>query len=286
MVRRISELALAAAVMGAMAAPWLVSNALRFGSVVPISGKAEAADRIGGNLVTLPAKLAEYLTVVGAIPNPMEPRGAVRLLCSALVIVAVGIAVVAFRRGSKQVRAGVLLGLLHAALFATYYGAFFGAGHFLSRYTAPISILCAFLTVSVVMTRVPPAVARIAFPAVLGLLALVLDLRVYRKSHEQMHFQVVTWVESNVPPESWVGAVQSGTVGFFHDRTINLDGKTNPEALKARFEDRMRAYILASPIQYLADWSGIAGWRSLLAPYFEVIVDDPSANLGVLKRAG
>jgi hypothetical protein len=286
MVRRISELAVVAVVMAALAAPWLISNALRFGSVVPISGKAEAADRLGANLVTLPAKLAEFLTVVGAIPNLDELRPSVRLLCWALVMVAIAVAVVAFRRGSKRVRAGVLLGLLHAAFFATYYGAFFGAGHFLSRYTAPISILCAFLTVSVVMSaRVPAPLARIAFPALLGLLALFLDLRVYRKSHEQMHFQVVTWVEANVPTEEWVGAIQSGTVGFFHDRTINLDGKTNPDALKARDAGRMREYILGSPIRYLADWSGIAGWRSMLAPYFQVIVDDPNANLGVLKRS-
>lgn len=282
--RRIAELAVAGAVMAAMAAPWLVSNALRFGSVVPISGKAEAADRMGENLAILPAKLAEFLSVVGAIPNPIEPHRSIRWLCSALVVAAIGVAISAFRRGSKQVRAGVLLGLLHAAFFATYYGAFFGAGHFLSRYTAPISILCAFLTVSVVMTQVPSRIARLAFPALLGLLALVLDLRVYRKSHEHMHFQVVAWVESNVPAEVWIGAIQSGTVGFFHDRTINLDGKTNPDALRARFGNRMREYILASPIRYLADWSGIAGWNSFLAPYFEVIVDDPGANLGVLKR--
>jgi hypothetical protein len=88
-----------------------------------------------------------------------------------------------------------------------------------------------------------------------------------------------------VPTVEWVGAIQSGTVGFFHDRTINLDGKTNPDALKARDAGRMREYILGSPIRYLADWSGIAGWRSMLAPYFQVIVDDPNANLGVLKRS-
>jgi hypothetical protein len=284
--RRIAELAVTAVVMAAVAVPWMVSNALRFGSVVPISGKAEAAEHWGANLVTLPAKLAEFLSVVGAIPNPVEPRGSVRLLCSALVVVAIGVAIAAFRRGSKQVRAGVLLGLWHAAFFAVYYGAFFGAGHFLSRYTAPISILSAFLTVAVVMAWVPAAAGRIAFPAMLALLALVLDLRVYRKSHEHMHFQVVNWVEANVPPEVWVGAIQSGTVGFFHDRTINLDGKTNPDALRARLGDKMREYILGSSIRYLADWSGIAGWQSFLKPYFEVLVDDPAANLGVLRRHG
>ena len=286
LARRVGELAVAGAVMSAIAAPWMISNAVRFGSVVPISGKAEAATRIGGNLNILPAKLAEFVTVVAAIPNPIEPRAAVRLICSVLVLAAVGVAIAVFRRGGKPVRAGVVLGLCHAALFATYYGAFFGAGHFLSRYTAPISILAAILTVAVVMVCVPARGLRAAFPAALCLLAVVLDARVYRKSHEHMHFQVVSWVEANVPPEAWVGAIQSGTVGFFHDRTINLDGKTNPDALRARGDDKMRAYVLGSPIRYLADWSGIAGWASFLGPYFKVVVDDAALNLGVLKRDG
>jgi Dolichyl-phosphate-mannose-protein mannosyltransferase len=284
MVRRVGELAISAGVMAVVAAPWMISNAIRFGSVVPISGKAEAADRIGANLDILPAKLAEFLTVVGAIPNPIEPHASVRLVCSVLVLVAVGVAFAVFRRGSKTIRAGVLLGLVHAFLFATYYGAFFGAGHFLSRYTAPISILTAFLTVGVVMTLMRVPAVRFAFPAVLLVLALALDARSYRNRHEHMHFQVVSWVESNVADDEWVGAIQSGTVGFFHDRTINLDGKTNPAALKAHFANRMREYILASPIKYIADWSGIAGWHTWLEPNFQVVVDDPVANLGVLKR--
>jgi hypothetical protein len=284
MLRRVGELAVAGGVMAVMAAPWLISNAIRFGSVVPISGKAEAAERIGANMDVLPAKLAEYLTVVGAIPNPLEPRASVRLVCSILVLIAVGVAFALFRRGSKTIRAAVLLGLVHAFLFAIYYGAFFGAGHFLSRYTAPISILTAFLTVGVVMTLARAPGMRIAFPALLGLLALALDARLYRNRHEHMHFQVVTWVESNTSDDEWVGAIQSGTVGFFHDRTINLDGKTNPAALRARFANRMRDYVLASPIKYLADWSGIASWHTWLEPSFQVVVDDPIANLGVLKR--
>lgn len=284
LVRRVGELALAAGVMAVVAAPWLISNAIRFGSVVPISGKAEAADRIGANMDILPAKLAEFLTVVGAIPNQIEPHASVRLLCSVLVLAAVGVALAVFRRGSTSIRAGVLLGLIHTFMFATYYGAFFGAGHFLSRYTAPISILTAFLTVGVVMTWVRTPALRLAFPALLAVLALVLDARDYRKGHQHMHFQVVTWVEANVPDDQWVGAIQSGTVGFFHDRTINLDGKTNPEALKAHFANRMREYVLASPIKYIADWTGIESWHSWLEPYFQVIVDDRAANLSVLKR--
>lgn len=282
--RRVRELAVVAAVMGALAAPWMISNWVRFGSIVPISGKAEATDRLGANLPTLPAKLAESLTVVGAIPNPLEPRPVVVLACMLLVLAGVAAAVAAIRRGSPAVRTGALLGLVHGGMLALYYGVFFGAAHFLSRYTAPVSILCAFLTVAVLTSWLRARGLRIAVWSLMGLLAVGLDARGVRMHDEHMHFQVVDWVEQHVPADVWVGAVQSGTVGFFHDRTINLDGKMNPAALAARGPQKMRPYILSTSIRYLADWSGLESWGSWLAPDFQVIVDDKATNLAVLER--
>jgi hypothetical protein len=106
-------------------------------------------------------------------------------------------------------------------------------------------------------------------------------------AHVQGHFQVVAWVNHNVPAETWVGAVQTGTLGYWHDRTINLDGKVNPEALQARRErGSVLDYVVASRISYLADWVGIAGWvdTGSFGEHFEVIVKDPVANLSVLRR--
>jgi hypothetical protein len=282
--RRCLELAISAAVMAIVAAPWMISNLHRFGSIVPISGKAESAERVGANLDILPAKLAEFVTVVGAIPNPLEPRRPVQIACTLLVLAALVAAVAAARRGPRIVRAAVILGLAHAGLLAAYYGAFFGAGHFLSRYTSPVSIWAAFLSVAVGLKAVPWRGLRLAFPVALVLLAVVLDGRLYSKSDEHMHMQVVDWVDAHVPADAWVGAVQSGTLGFFHDRTINLDGKTNPDALRARFANRMREYIMGSKIAYIADWEGMASWISWLRPNFVLVVDDPKTNLAVLER--
>jgi hypothetical protein len=283
--RRVGEMFAAAVTMACVSAPWLIHNAVRFGSVVPISGKAESATRFGNNLGPLPAKLAEFLTVVGAVPGNLEERASVQLACVLIVALAVFTALRALRHSSSpRLRSAAALALVHGGLLATYYGAFFGAGYFLSRYTSPISILAAFLTVGVGLRVATLRPLRIAFPLVLALVAIGLDIRHYRRSGDHMHFQVVSWVASHVPEDTWVGAIQSGTVGFFHDRTINLDGKTNPDALRARFENRMRPYILGSPIHILADWTGIASWRDWLTPFFEVIVDDPAANLAVLKR--
>ena len=101
-----------------------------------------------------------------------------------------------------------------------------------------------------------------------------------------MHFQVVEWVEENVPEEVWVGAIQTGTLGFFHARTINLDGKVNPEALLARRDERIPEYVIGQDIEYLVDWIGISSWMNLpgIASHFEVLVASEEKNLAVLGR--
>jgi hypothetical protein len=282
--RRILELSLAGFVMALVGAPWMIHNALRFGSIVPISGRAEAALELGKSLPFVPAKLAELVTVVGAIPNALEEKNVVRAASLGLVLLAVAAAVRAFRGGSTTARTAIGLGLVHATLLAGYYGVFSGAPHFLARYLAPISILTAFFTLAVVLALLADRPARLAIPALMALVAFGLDARLYRKSHEHMHFQVVDYVAANVPPESWVGAIQSGTLGFFHDRTINLDGKTNLAALEARLAGKTRDYVLSSNIQYIADWVGMASWIDWLKPDFTLVVDDPAKNLAVLRR--
>jgi hypothetical protein len=130
--------------------------------------------------------------------------------------------------------------------------------------------------------------ARLAAAAALVAIVVALDVRLYLRGTDQGHFQVVEWVERNVPDHVWVGAVQTGTLGFFHDRTINLDGKVNPHALAARLSGRTQEYVLETPIQYLVDWVGIESWLkgTALEGRFEPLVVDPERNLAVLARIG
>ncbi len=121
--------------------------------------------------------------------------------------------------------------------------------------------------------------------------------RFYIRAAVQDHFQVVQWVSNHLTSETWVGAPQSGTLGYFHDRTINLDGKVNPLALQARHDNRLFHYIVNdTPIEYIADWYGLARWVdhpetvreerdvNLLAERFSILVRDAEHNLVVLKR--
>ena len=291
--RRLAQLSVAAVVTLLVAAPWLVANQLRFGSIVPISGQAESLHVVlGQNLARVPAGLFEHLTLVGMIPASLETQPAVVLACAIALAAALAAVGMRVRRWSPEERALLVVGATFALGLAGFYGLFFGAGHFMSRYLFPTSPFLALLLAGTLHSawRAPLAHRRpgLRLAGAVGALAVLagLHVRIYLRGPDHMHFQVVEWVEEHVAPDVWIAAVQTGTLGFFHDRTINLDGKVNPEALRARFEGRIPAYVLEKDVRYLVDWAGIAGWKDLpaLAPHFELVVDDPVLNLAVLRR--
>ena len=103
--------------------------------------------------------------------------------------------------------------------------------------------------------------------------------------------------EVRQPDRDWVGSPQSGTIGYFHDRTINFDGKVNPFALEARLQGRISQYVVDSEVGYVADWAWTAGTVAIpppglvltmadpiIAGAFEVAHADVERNVGVLKR--
>jgi hypothetical protein len=293
--RRFLELAAAGTATAAVAAPWLLNNLLEFGHLMPISGQAESLRvELADHLHLVPVKLMEYLLVILPLPSEIEATAAMRAVATLAVLAAAGATLVVGRRWEGDRRVLLVVGGLYTLGLATFYGLTFGAGHFMSRYLFPASPFLTLLTVGALWAaaeRLGADVRRraaVVVPALLVLLALGLNLRLYVQGTEHGHFQVVDWVEAHVPDEVWVGAIQTGTLGFFHDRTINLDGKVNPEALAARTEKRIPRYVVERDIQYLADWHGISEWTELpaLEDTFDLVVDDPERNLAVLRRHG
>ena len=61
-----------------------------------------------------------------------------------------------------------------------------------------------------------------------------------------------------------VGARQTGTLGYFRPRVVNLDGKVNGDALRARAAGRLRAYLDAAGVDVVVDAGGLA--RHALGP--------------------
>jgi hypothetical protein len=300
---RFLEAALAGAVAVAVFSPWLIHNKTQFGSFMPISGTAQAfGAEPGDNLSSVPAKLAEYASVVVPIPDPLERTpGMLALWSVALVAWLAGVAVLR-RFANASERAFMLVAALLLAFFAVYYGALFGAAYFMARYLSPLSIGCALATTAgafALHARLRDGAARRALP-VAGAVALLAmsaatNARLYRNGTSHMHFQVVEWTKSHVAEQQWMAAVQTGTLGFFHDRTVNLDGKVNPDALKHLIAGTTARYVVEGrfgpgqgAIEYLADWVGIARWiaNDPISREFKLVVDDAALNLGVLQRVG
>jgi len=271
-----------------------------FGSIVPISGLAESHSAgFGTNLRMIPATLLEASLLYVRIPRVLETAWPVIVVA---VVVLAGLAWAAWslvgRRSLRGLRFCVIT-LVFCAGVGGYYGLFFGAAWFVSRYLSALSPLLWLLSLTsaylllagLLRERRTFMACGAALTSVLLLVAAGLAVLQFRGGRSNGHRQVVDWVQKNVDERQWVGGIQTGTVGYFHDRTINLDGKVNPKALRARIErGGVYGYVMdETPINYLADWVGIAGWASTASEprfgqAFEVVANDKAANLGVLRR--
>lgn len=283
-----------------VAAPWLIYNYMNYGSIVPISGTAQShSAEFAGNLSIIPANLVEALLLYLPIPRQYESN-AIVVLGSVILLLGVAALIGRFvsRSGLRGNRFTFLVGGFGLSL-AGYYGLFFGAPHFITRYMSSMTPLLAVLMAALFYQLLLLRRQRVFIGDTLmvGLLASALLITGARSmSHVQEdpnngHRQVVDWVSQNVLPSQWVAAVQTGTLGFFHDKTINLDGKVNPDALRVlRDTADIRPYVVRqSSIAFLVDWVGISDWVSQpnasdFSETFEVLVADHTINLGVLRR--
>ncbi|MGG7568586.1 hypothetical protein ACQ5SO_20725 [Rhodovulum sp. DZ06] len=280
------------------AAPWLVYNKVNFGSIVPISGSAQSTNtELGQNLRGLPTTLFEHMAPMFPVPGKIgqEP---VLLWGMTAVIALVVLAYVALALRRRALGADMAAWLLFIAMLSGYYGLFFGAGHFLSRYTSPgaIPLMIALTAVAVAAARAigrdgaEKALKLAAVGCVLLAAALTARASVFG-AHAQGHRQVVEWAAANVADDTWAAAVQTGTLGFWHDRTINLDGKVNPAALKARIEegDVFNYLVAEERIEVLVDWANLCSWldgrNAAFAAAFEQVAYDRKANLCAIRRA-
>lgn len=275
--------------------PWLLFGKMQFGHWVPISGIAEGHfSKFGHNATLLPSILFEYAVPLLGIPGSVEGTWPAVAGCSLGVVAWAAWALRLFRGRDLAVRAPLyLLGLL-GILYGFYYGFMFGAGYFLTRYLAPLGTFTIPIFVWLLLdtmeklkasSRTLPVVVAAAGIALLALQ----QYRIYVEQARHPHFQVVEWVRKHVPDEVWLGAIQTGTLGFYHDRSINFDGKVDPRALEARLADRHHEFIVSSDAQAIVDWArtiALLEDGNIISGAFYPALVDPKQNLSVLVRKG
>lgn len=278
----------------AVASPWLIHNYTAFGHIMPVSGRAEAlTGHFGGNMAGIPIVVAEYLMTVLPIPHAISDHPVVIAGATIVVLGTLGLLWASRKSWNTEGRALGLVVSIYLVGMVAFYGLYFGAAWFLPRYFLPLSpfgAIALFAGLHRARTLFPKLDAlplRGAAAAAVVSAMVFLSVRQYRSGHSHPHFQVVRWLEENVPEDVWVGAIQTGTIGFFHDRTVNLDGKVNIAAYEALLAGREGEYVVEdTEIQYLADWVGMRDWmtKPAIAGNFEVIVFDEDLNLAVLRR--
>lgn len=276
-----------------VALPWLWFNLARFGHLVPVSGRSEALYvRFGQNFSASLVALLEDALLVLRIPSDLQDDGYVIAMSVGLFAAALFAARAKRHWLAARFSAGVGVLACFTGMLFVYYSLFFGMACFLGRYFFPSVALFALLvaaTASFVASRWTTARAKVLVRGAAGFAVFAcvgLNARIYLHGREHLHKQVVEWVAANVPSETWVAATQTGTLGYYHDRTINLDGKVDPDALAARLQNRIHEYVLARNVEYIVDWASHAEWagRPEFAANYELIVHDPERNLAVLRR--
>lgn len=298
-LRRIGDALVAGITSLLVASPWLIYNRVNFGSIVPISGAAQShASTLGSNLPLLPANLFENTVIVLPLPGSIETWPWIMAFALTVVVLIVIGFWRAICRQSTFGRRLLLTALLFAVGLCGYYGVFFGAAWFIPRYLSPLSLFFWPATVvtaavairALALPKAPPALMRGVAAATVIVLCGGFAWQQFRDGRQHMHRQVVEWVNANVAVRQWVGAPQTGTLGYFHDKTLNLDGKVNPHALAVlRTQGHVLDYVVDSKIDYIVDWVGMADWITFsfgprFAKAFTVRVKDAQRNLAVLER--
>jgi hypothetical protein len=270
--------------------PWWLYNLVLFGSPMPSSGTAQQAWAIDWD------RIVEAFWAAGIALVPWVFAGGHESTWSwavrAVVVAAYAVIVVQALASGAPARAATLpparrgLGfaaMLAAALaaLALYYTLSFAASWFYYRYFAPLALLAGvFVPIAGAAIATRPPLGGRAWRGVLAGLAalaaipvLVLAVLAHRgagfSGNAVFHDQVAL-AREHVPPGERVAAGQTGTLGFFRDRVVNLDGKVNRDALA--WQAHMWDYLAQQHVVWFCDWQDYAerylgpdpaahGWR-------------------------
>jgi hypothetical protein len=240
--------------------PWLFWNFVNFGSIVPISGQQQqdpsfSLFRIMHLVKALLYNASPwlgatydnnslYLEVVSFLSRVFFFLWIMLFLPSKLNLFRFHLT----KRDFSGTICVLALGLL---VLSCYYGIITFATYFYQRYTvliAPLVLILILLKVSET-TKTQRQIIITAF-----IISILQFLMYYHstKSENILYDNQVHLVMESIPEDEIVGARQSGTLGYFRNRVINLDGKVNPRAPKDEYA--MNKYLKREGIDWLCDW--------------------------------
>jgi hypothetical protein len=255
-VARFSPAALVLATALIFSAPWWWYNLTYFGSLLPSSGAAQ----FDWNWRPGRALALAFYAAAHGLPLPIRPFWTLRYELVAVAVLAVSLGVTLRRYpprtwaaavgASRGLQFAVIL-MLHVGCVVVAYGFSFAWWMF-DRYTAPMVVVAVPLVslVSSDLLRSGKATAVIGGAA--SLLCLIGWSIAVAAPDARPYQHQVALVDRHVPPDERIAAFQSGTLGYFRDGVVNLDGKVNAEALGAR--RHLTEYLRVNDVRWVVDW--------------------------------
>lgn len=256
-----------------ISSPWWFYNYLEFGNFMPISGQSQQIlDVLGENVIRSFAVLADIVSTFFYLPYYYLPSILLPIWVAfvGMLIYQLSARIKVWKLLPERSHIQVLTSLAIASVcLVIYYIFFFGAPHFLPRYYHPIRLLWVMLLALSLPIFGPSIVASykerkglfytVAIP--IAVLAIGFNVNRYYTNFGSFHiselYGVGKWAE--VRPDKKIGMYQSGTANFVSPNVINLDGKVNPDALRARAAGSIGSYIKEQNLDYLADWPEYVG---------------------------
>jgi hypothetical protein len=251
--------------------PWLLYNQLVFGSLMPLSGQAYSSLRIsGGRLLFSAAQSSNALVPYLRYPEWISRHGeafivlAITSLLFLMLLVVAAMLLNSERKKGDPARGeftpnSLLLAatvVLYCLFLTLYYGFVSTAIHFYARYLTPYAFL-GVATVSIVLGITASRSRRATYgvAAVLVLQAALLHVVHSYMGKSGYYHEGVALVRQHVPLGVAVASKQSGTLGYFSDDVVNLDGKVNADVTSyPGFPETLPQYLADHGIDWHVDW--------------------------------
>ncbi|MCL5991088.1 MAG: hypothetical protein M1419_03185, partial [Bacteroidetes bacterium] len=145
---------------------------------------------------------------------------------------------------------------VYSLILTIWYFFFSSAGHFYLRYLISLSIIGQIffvIFVTIIYRKFKKIFYFILTAFALLILGVVILFHTELMLNKSQFFKYqLQLVNKYVPKTEYVGAGQSGTLGFFRNHVVNLDGKVNNEALK--YKEKIYDYLDKKNINWLCDW--------------------------------
>jgi hypothetical protein len=246
-----------------VSSPWWYYNYTTFGSLIPQSGQSESIDpEFLRNISQTLGVLGDSLSVFFSVAKMIPING---LYYTAWFITISAIAIYVIRKWKvmdvikRTYDIHVLMPLIGAScLLIIYYTFFFGAPHFMGRYLIPFRIVVlvlAAMCIPAIIKDMMTSRGKQLMLAVVCTAALLNSLLKYLPNYttDGVSDFYLTGKWALTIPNARIGMYQSGTSGFIAPNVVNLDGKVNYEALKARQEAEIGKYVVEQNLEYVAD---------------------------------